>query len=335
MGACVRCGQAWPAHFKVCPEDGTSLTTSAPGGDGAALAQPATDETAELAAGTAIGEYVVEGKIGEGGMGVVYAATHPVIGKKAAIKVISHSLSRDTDAVQRFIQEARSVNTIRHINIVDVFAFGQLPDGRRYFVMEWLQGSSLAGRIAGGPMPPFEAVEVLDQIADALEAAHEKGIVHRDLKPDNIFLVDVRGGRQLVKLLDFGIAKLMDEGGVINRTRTGMMMGTPGYMSPEQARGVRVDHRTDVYALGAIAFELLTGKLPFDGESVRTSSWRTSTSRRRRCVRARPTCRPSSTSSPTACSPRRSATGHRSPSCAPPCSSSARRWGARSAAWPP
>jgi serine/threonine-protein kinase len=230
-------------------------------------------QSTDLQAGFIVGEYKIENKIGEGGMGAVYSAIHPMIGKHAAIKVISSALGTDQSAVGRFVQEARSVNQIGHPNIVDVFSFGELPDGRNYFVMEYLQGKSLAQRIDAGAMPLGEAIEILDQVCDALEAAHEKQIVHRDLKPDNVYLAAVRGNRTLVKLLDFGIAKLSvadgpgGQGGIA-KTRTGMIMGTPGYISPEQARGKNVDHRTDIYALGAMAFEIVTGRLPFVADNA-------------------------------------------------------------------
>jgi serine/threonine-protein kinase len=220
----------------------------------------------ELPQGTVVGEYKIDTKIGEGGMGIVYSATHPMIGKRAAIKVISGELGTDPVLVQRFVQEARSVNQIGHPNIVDVFAFGKLPDGRNYFVMEFLQGESLRGRLTRSFMSIADAVQILDEIAGALEAAHEKGIVHRDLKPDNVFLASVRGGYIIVKLLDFGIAKLVTEGGIA-KTSTGEMMGTPGYLSPEQARGRNVDYRTDIYALGCMMFEMITGRTPFMGET--------------------------------------------------------------------
>src|SRR5262249_43816177 len=197
-------------------------------------------------------------------------ATHPVIGKKAAIKVISPSLCADADCVERFVLEARAANEIGHPNIVDVFAFGQLPDGRCYFVMEWLQGEPLSHRIDCAAMKIADCWAILEQICDALEAAHEKGIVHRDLKPDNVFLVPVRGGGEQVKLLDFGIAKLIGRrsGTVRWKTEPDFVMGTPEYLSPEQARGRNVDHRTDIYALGAIAYEMVTGRVPFVGASA-------------------------------------------------------------------
>jgi len=220
----------------------------------------------ELPPGTVVGEYKIDAKIGEGGMGIVYSATHPLIGKRAAIKVISAELGTDPVLVQRFVQEARSVNQIGHPNIVDVFAFGKLPDGRNYFVMEYLQGESLRARLTRTFMSTSDTIQILDEIAGALEAAHEKGIVHRDLKPDNVYLASVRGNFIIVKLLDFGIAKLVTEGGIA-KTNTGEMMGTPGYLSPEQARGKNVDYRTDIYALGCMMYEMITGRVPFQGES--------------------------------------------------------------------
>jgi serine/threonine protein kinase len=249
---------AAPRHVATMP--GTAVGTGF--GDAERRFVPA----GELPRGTVVGEYRIDDKIGQGGMGVVYSATHPMIGKRAAIKVISGELGTDPVLVQRFVQEARSVNQIGHPNIVDVFAFGQLDDGRNYFVMEYLQGESLRGRVTRSFMSIADAVQILDEVAGALEAAHEKGIVHRDLKPDNVYLASVRGGYIIVKLLDFGIAKLVTDGGIA-KTSTGEMMGTPGYLSPEQARGKNVDYRTDIYALGCMMFEMVTGRTPFMGES--------------------------------------------------------------------
>ncbi len=227
-----------------------------------------TDETA-LAAGTVVAEYVIEHEIGIGGMAVVYSALHPVIGKRAAIKVINRALCSDATTVERFVQEARAVNQIGHPNIVDIFAFGKLDDGRSYLVMEWLKGETLAQKMARGPVLPGDVVNILLQVCDALEAAHEKGIIHRDLKPDNIFLVEGRAGKITVKLLDFGIAKLSNDGFLrTTKTQTGMFMGTPGYISPEQARGKPVDAGTDIYSLGVIAYELFLGHAPFEAESA-------------------------------------------------------------------
>ncbi|MGZ3442198.1 MAG: serine/threonine-protein kinase [Polyangia bacterium] len=215
--------------------------------------------------GTIVGEYRVEGKLGEGGMAVVYSAVHPLIGKKAAIKVMSPVLSADAAAVARFALEARSVNRIGHPNIVDVFSFGRLPDGRSYFVMEWLQGETLYERLwkQHGPLPLGDVVNILDQVCDALEATHEKGIIHRDLKPANVFLCPVRGRPDLVKLLDFGVAKLAHHEMSPRWTSAGSVVGTPDYISPEQARGRDVDGSTDLYSLGVMAYEMVLGRQPF------------------------------------------------------------------------
>src|SRR5262249_20889468 len=151
--------------------------------------------------------------LGKGGMGVVFAGVQPVIGKKVAIKVLNEELSRDSQMVHRFIQEARAVNQIGHRNIVDIFSFGQLPTGQQYFVMEHIPGETLASRIESPPMPTFEeAFAILMEVCDALVAAHGEGIVHRDLKPDNIYLATIKGGTRQVKILDFGIAKLLNAG---------------------------------------------------------------------------------------------------------------------------
>jgi serine/threonine-protein kinase len=223
-------------------------------------------EPFELVAGTDVGGYVIDGELGRGGMGVVYSARHPVIGKRAAIKVLKPSLSNNPATIERFIQEARSVNAIGHPNIVDIFDFDMLPDGRRFLVMDLLEGESLRKRIKRGALPPAEAVMVIDEVASALDAAHAKGFIHRDLKPDNVFLV-ANPGRFDVKLLDFGLAKLTPGNAMVldraYRTATGAQLGTPDYMSPEQLRGDKnIDHRTDVYALGILAFEIFTGKRP-------------------------------------------------------------------------
>jgi tRNA A-37 threonylcarbamoyl transferase component Bud32 len=237
-----------------------------PSADGASVAL---EIDSELQPGTSVGEYQIESKLGQGGMASVYAGIQPVIGKKVAIKVMSRQLCVDPVQVERFVQEARAVNQIGHPNIVDVFAFGALPDGRSYFVMEWLQGETLASRLKRGWLTAPEAVAVMFQICDGLAAAHDKGIVHRDLKPENIFLVPVRNRRMLVKVLDFGIAKLLGRRDArVDKTAEGSTPGTPSYMSPEQARGKDVDHRSDIYALGVCAFEMVCGRLPFLGQDA-------------------------------------------------------------------
>jgi eukaryotic-like serine/threonine-protein kinase len=226
------------------------------------------EDALEIVPGTMVGEYRVEAKIGEGGFGEVYRAVHPVIGKSAAIKVIGRLYSKDAEMMRRFVAEARAVNQIRHGNIIDIFAFGTLPDGRQYYVMELLEGMPLDAFLRKrGTLSPAVAIPLLRNVARAVDAAHQKGIVHRDLKPENIFLVADNDGRAEPKLLDFGIAKLLGEGSKSHKTRSGLAMGTASYMSPEQAHGHSVDHRTDIYAFGCIAYEMLTGHLPFDAGS--------------------------------------------------------------------
>ncbi len=221
----------------------------------------------DVAVGDDIGGYVVDGELGVGGMGVVYSAVHPVIGKRAAIKVLRAELSDDPDSVGRFIREARVVNQIHHPNIVDIFAIGRLDSGQHYMVMDLLEGETLRDRLKRGALSLAEACSMFDEIAAALIAAHDQGIIHRDLKPDNVFLVATAGRWPAVKLLDFGVAKLVRKSiptvPVTLATQTGIALGTPWYMSPEQARGKNVDHRTDIYALGVMAYELLTGVRPF------------------------------------------------------------------------
>jgi serine/threonine-protein kinase len=216
-----------------------------------------------LGPGTQLGDYELEQIIAEGGMGEVYAAVHPLIGKRAAIKVLKKSLCADSLIVQRFIDEARAVNQIGHPNIVDVFAFGETSDGRSYLAMEWLGGESLRDRITRERLELREACRIVRELARALEAAHDKGVIHRDLKPDNVQLVEVRGEPPRVKLLDFGIAKLVHETNRLDSTAKGALVGTPQYMAPEQARAMTIGGAADVYSLGCLAFELITGRPPF------------------------------------------------------------------------
>ena len=226
---------------------------------------PALVSGGDLSPGYVVGEYRVERVIGRGGMGVVYSGLQPVIEKRVAIKVLNSELSSDPALVRRFLDEARAVNRIRHPNIIDIFSFGQLADSRQYFVMEYLEGHALADRLQNGDLPVAELPPLLAQICDALDAAHGEHIVHRELKPENIWIVEPRRGRQFAKLLDFGIAKLLATGEQTT-TQAGVLMGTPQYMSPEQCHGRAVDHRTDIYAMGVILYQLYTGQLPFRGE---------------------------------------------------------------------
>jgi len=221
---------------------------------------------AAVPAGTRVGEYEIRSLLGQGGMGTVYAGIHPVIEKAVAIKVLDGRLASTDGIVDRFVREARAVNKIRHPNIIDIFAFGHAPGVGHYFVMPRLVGETLGARIARGPMSLAEALPILEQIADALDAAHGAGVLHRDLKPDNVFLVADRRGGVTVQVLDFGIAKLIDGAGAAV-TRSGVQIGTPLFMSPEQWDGGDVDQRTDVYALGVMIHHMLTGRFPFESTS--------------------------------------------------------------------
>jgi serine/threonine-protein kinase len=226
----------------------------------------------DLAAGDTVGENKVDCKLGQGGFGAVYRATHPLIGKVAAIKILSRQFSATPEMVSRFIAEARAVNQIRHPNIIDIFSFGTLPDGRHYYVMEYLDGDPLDVHVKRRRrMPVADALPILRGIAKALDAAHAKGIAHRDLKAENVILARTPEGEAWPKLLDFGIAKLSGDDTLGHKTRTGAPMGTPAYMSPEQARGKSdVDYRTDLYAFGVLAYVMLTGRFPLDGEDYMT-----------------------------------------------------------------
>src|SRR5882724_7155713 len=219
--------------------------------------------------GQTIGNYRLTARLGEGGMGVVYLAEHPVIGKKIALKAIHPELSRNAEVVSRFVTEAKSVNQIGHEHIVDIADFGTTPGGEFYFIMEYLQGEALSDRLKReGRLDPTRAMVIGAQIADALDASHEHGIIHRDLKPENIFLIARGGSKDFVKVLDFGLAKLTQtEEKVSHKTRAGSVMGTPYYMAPEQCEGkTEIDHRADIYSLGVLMFEMLTGKVPFGGD---------------------------------------------------------------------
>ena len=210
------------------------------------------------------GRYLVEGVLGEGGMGVVYRARHTGIERKVALKVLRSEFANDREILERFVLEAKTASALGNPHIVDILDFGRLPDGSTYFAMEHLDGVSLTEAI-NQRLTPDRIAKIALQVCDGLAAAHEKNIVHRDLKPDNIFILQ-RSGADFVKLLDFGIAKVSTDA-TQKLTRAGAVFGTPHYMSPEQAAGTTVDHRADIYALGVILYEMASGKLPFDSDN--------------------------------------------------------------------
>ncbi|HUS63088.1 MAG TPA: protein kinase [Kofleriaceae bacterium] len=230
-------------------------------------AQPAADAPDPMVGQIIDGRYKVTRRLGEGGMGEVYAAEHVHIEKRVAIKLLRNEILANQEAVSRFRQEARSASSIGHKNIITIEDFGQLPDGRVYLAMEHLVGPGPLADLIRDGVPADRLVQILIQTGHGLAAAHKKGIVHRDMKPENIFVTSGPDGEDVPKLLDFGIAKISNADGNNHLTRTGTIFGTPFYMAPEQALGQGVDARADVYAMGVIMYEAFTGVVPFEGDS--------------------------------------------------------------------
>jgi serine/threonine protein kinase len=252
---CGQCGSRFSGDARFCPFDAEPLHATAE-----------ESRPADPLLGSVVDErYEVEIVLGEGGMGTVYRARHRVLDKKLALKVLRADLSRDADLGLRFLREAKAAASIAHPSVVQITDFGNLPSGQPYFVMELLTGASLSQIVRkGGPIPAGRAVRLLMQMVDALAAAHQVGVVHRDLKPDNILVCPTAQGSEVVKVLDFGLAKVA---GQSRLTKAGLVFGTPHYMSPEQASGGVVDERTDIYSLGIVMYEMFTGRVPFEADT--------------------------------------------------------------------
>jgi eukaryotic-like serine/threonine-protein kinase len=213
------------------------------------------------------GRYRIDGRLAAGGMGEVFRATHVELGRPLALKMMKPELSGDSSFVDRFRREAMTASRLGHPHIVDIIDSGRTAEGQFYFVMEFLEGESLADVIARGPVEPRLALTLVSQMAEALDSAHKAGVIHRDLKPDNVIVLQ-RGGRPFVKLVDFGLAKAVSPSADQKQTTVGIIMGTPQYMAPEQAAGLPVDSRADLYALGLVLYELLMGEPPLTGETA-------------------------------------------------------------------
>src|SRR3989454_43700 len=278
MKICSVCSTQYPDDVRFCPNDGQTLRAAA----------PATDLVGQVVAD----RYHVLKKLGEGGMGQVYLAEHVKMGRRSAIKVMNPSMVHDPDAVARFTREAANASRITHPNVCAIYDFGETPDGTIYLAMEFIEGEPLTDVLAReGALPAHRAGHIFLQVADALQAAHDLGIVHRDLKPDNIMISRGREGSDVVKVVDFGIAKAVGGDDSQKVTKTGLVVGTPEFMSPEQLSGDKLDGRSDLYSLALVLFKMLTGKLPFQATSVQETMIKRLTDDPATLVTARPDLR--------------------------------------------
>ena len=271
---CPTCGTEYPSDERFCPRDGTALR--------------APDGGAELVGSIIADRYHVIRKLGEGGMGRVYLAEHVKMGRMSAVKVMNRTMALDPDAISRFNREAANASRISHQHVAQVYDFGETAEGLIYLAMEYVEGEPLTDILQRtGALPPERAAEIVRQTGEALSVAHDMGIVHRDLKPDNIMIARARDGGDLVKVVDFGIAKAANiEAQKV--TRTGLIVGTPEYMSPEQIAGDPLDGRSDIYALGLVAFNIFTGRLPFLSKTAQESVIMRLTEPPRRLAEIRP-----------------------------------------------
>ena len=244
-----------PGEETRLPDESTVLEVPFPGAT--AGAPPASSGPASPPV-RVVGQYRLREQVGGGGMGVIYKADDTRLGRTVALKLLPPELARDRTAKARFLHEARAASALDHPNLCTLYDAGEI-DSQLYLAMPLYEGETLRDRLAHGPLSVEEAVDIARQVAQGLAKAHRQGIVHRDVKPANLMLTT----DGVVKILDFGIAKLAGEAGI---TRTGVSVGTPAYMSPEQARGAAVDHRTDLWSLGVVLYEMLTGRRPFTGD---------------------------------------------------------------------
>jgi serine/threonine protein kinase len=259
---CLACSQEFQGDIATCPNDGTSLI--------------ALNKQDPFLGKTLADRYHLTEIIGKGGMGVVYLARHEMMDRLVALKMLQAELTQDEMSVKRFQQEAKAASHLNHPHLITLHDFGILPTGQPFLVMEYLEGVSLLDVLRGeGPLEPKRAVKIFSEVADGLYHAHKVGILHRDLKPSNIILVNNQGDQDFVKIVDFGLAKLMPWSGKESQhlTKTGEVFGSPIYMSPEQCMGKQLWPTSDIYSLGITLFEALTGKPPFRGaNSIQTAS---------------------------------------------------------------
>jgi serine/threonine-protein kinase len=273
---CPQCRAEYEATLDLCPDDGASLVEAAPAVD-------------PLVGQILADRYKVIRTLGEGGMGRVYLAEHVRMGRLSAVKVMSPALAPTPDAISRFNREAANASRINHPNVAAIYDFGETDDGTLYLAMEFVEGQTLSSLLrSGGPLTPARAAELTGQVADGLTAAHRLGIVHRDLKPDNVLVTHHHDGREWAKVVDFGIAKATAQDSNQTVTSLGMSIGTPEYMSPEQIAGEPLDARTDLYSLGLVLFNMLTGVLPHPALTSKQSLVHRLTARPRTLAEVRP-----------------------------------------------